>query len=46
MGFIKPQNMVEHLRQNPPVSNGKKEIAQRTTVEEGMKQSRLYLHRC
>lgn len=36
-GSMKPQNMVEHLATVLQYTNGKKEIAQRTTEEEGLK---------
>ena len=43
-GSLKPQNMVEHLAKTLQYSNGKKEIAQRTTEEEGMKAKQAFIY--
>jgi oxepin-CoA hydrolase/3-oxo-5,6-dehydrosuberyl-CoA semialdehyde dehydrogenase len=41
---MKPQNMVEHLAKTLQYSNGKKEIAQRTTEEEGLKAKQAFIY--
>ena len=43
-GSLKPQNMVEHLAKTLQFSNGKREIAQRTTEEEGMKAKQAFIY--
>jgi hypothetical protein len=43
-GQMKPQNMVEHLAKTLQYSNGKKEIAQRTTEEEGLKAKQAFIY--
>ena len=43
-GSLKPQNMVEHLAKTLQYSNGKKEIAQRTTEEEGLKAKQAFIY--
>lgn len=43
-GSLKAQNMVEHLAKTLQYSNGKKEIAQRTTEEEGLKAKQAFIY--
>jgi len=43
-GQMKSQNMVEHLAKTLQFSNGKKEIAQRTTEEEGLKAKQGFIY--
>lgn len=43
-GSLKAQNMVEHLAKTIQYSNGKKEIAQRTTEEEGLKAKQAFIY--
>jgi hypothetical protein len=43
-GSLKPQNMVEHLAKILQYTNGKKEIAQRTTEEEGLKAKQDFIY--
>lgn len=43
-GQMKSQNMVEHLAKALQYSNGKKEIAQRTTEEEGLKAKQAFIY--
>jgi hypothetical protein len=43
-GSLKPQNMVEHLAKTLQYSNGKQEIAQRTTEEEGLKLKQGFIY--
>ena len=43
-GSLKPQNMVEHLAKTMQFTNGKKEIAQRTTEEEGLKIKQAFIY--
>lgn len=43
-GQMKPQNMVEHLATVLQYTNGKKEIAQRTTEEEGLKIKHAFIY--
>lgn len=43
-GQMKAQNMVEHLAKVLQYTNGKKEIAQRTTEEEGLKAKQGFIY--
>jgi hypothetical protein len=43
-GQMKPQNMIEHLAKVLQYTNGKKEIAQRTTEEEGLKAKQFLIY--
>jgi hypothetical protein len=43
-GQMKAQNMVEHLAKVLQYTNGKKEIAQRTTEEEGLKAKQAFIY--
>jgi oxepin-CoA hydrolase/3-oxo-5,6-dehydrosuberyl-CoA semialdehyde dehydrogenase len=43
-GSLKPQNMIEHLAKTLQFTNGKKEIAQRTTEEEGLKAKQAFIY--
>jgi len=43
-GQMKAQNMVEHLAKVLQYTNGKKEIAQRTTEEEGLKAKQFLIY--
>lgn len=43
-GQMKPQNMLEHLAKTLQFTNGKKEIAQRTTDEEAMKAKQAFIY--
>ena len=43
-GSLKAQNMVEHLAKTLQYSNGKKQIAQRTSEEEGLKAKQAFIY--
>jgi hypothetical protein len=43
-GNMKPQNMIEHLSKVLQYTNGKKEIAQRTTEEEGLRAKQAFIY--
>ena len=43
-GLMKPQNMIEHLLITLQYSNGKKQISQRTTEEEGLKAKQAVIY--
>jgi oxepin-CoA hydrolase/3-oxo-5,6-dehydrosuberyl-CoA semialdehyde dehydrogenase len=43
-GSLKAQNMVEHLAKVLQYTNGKREIAQRTTEEEGLKAKQAFIY--
>jgi oxepin-CoA hydrolase/3-oxo-5,6-dehydrosuberyl-CoA semialdehyde dehydrogenase len=43
-GSLNPQTMVEHLTKTLQYSNGKKEIAQRTSEEEGLKAKQALIY--
>ena len=43
-GQMKPQNMIEHLAAVLQYTNGKKQIAQRTTEEEGLKAKQFLIY--
>lgn len=43
-GQMKPQNMVEHLATVLQYTNGKKEIAQKTTEDEGLKIKQSFIY--
>jgi hypothetical protein len=43
-GNMKAQNMIEHLSNVLQYTNGKKQIAQRTTVEEGLKAKQAFIY--
>jgi len=43
-GNMKPQNMIEHLATVLQYTNGKKQIAQRTSEEEGRKAKEVFIY--
>jgi hypothetical protein len=43
-GNMKAQNMIEHLSNVLQYTNGKKQIAQRTTAEEGLKAKQAFIY--